>query len=262
MALADRYRDLKVGEGTAQTRKALRAALTEALKNKRDLYTSQERVQNSPESVHIAQPTAMPFVPWSKEAEMLEAWTNKTAADTEILARGRFHAFKGEDGEPDDWEWFEVGTECEDGCVDAVIVRADSIQAAQLVALPSEISQEAADAIAAMMKEYNYPCNPANAARAAWRAARLYTAALPVREPCKSLCELCVKRGHSGCANTAQTTPIVVAQPVRLPLTDEQIETLRDRTFSINNPFCPVDSKSMRKTVRAVERAHGIGDKT
>jgi hypothetical protein len=31
MALADRYRDLKVGEGTAQTREAIHAALTEAL---------------------------------------------------------------------------------------------------------------------------------------------------------------------------------------------------------------------------------------
>jgi hypothetical protein len=50
-----------------------------------------------------------------------------------------------------------------------------------------------------------------------------------------------------------------LAQPVREPLTDEQIEKLRDKTFSINNPFCPVDSKSMRKAVRAIERAHGIG---
>jgi hypothetical protein len=50
-----------------------------------------------------------------------------------------------------------------------------------------------------------------------------------------------------------------VTQPVRGSMTDEQIETLRGRTFSINNPFCPVDSKSMRKAVRAVERAHGIG---
>jgi hypothetical protein len=53
--------------------------------------------------------------------------------------------------------------------------------------------------------------------------------------------------------------PLVQAQPVREPLSDEQIEKLRDKTFSINNPFCPVDSKSMRKAVRAAERAHGIG---
>jgi hypothetical protein len=44
----------------------------------------------------------------------------------------------------------------------------------------------------------------------------------------------------------------------RVPLSDEQIEKLRDATFSINNPFCPVDSKSMRKAVRAAEHAHGI----
>lgn len=43
------------------------------------------------------------------------------------------------------------------------------------------------------------------------------------------------------------------------PLTDGQIERLREATFSTNNPFCPVDQKSMLKAVRAAERAHGIG---
>lgn len=52
-----------------------------------------------------------------------------------------------------------------------------------------------------------------------------------------------------------------LAQPseeARRPLTDAQIEKLRENTFSVNNPFCPVDSKSMRKAVRAAEHAHGI----
>jgi len=44
----------------------------------------------------------------------------------------------------------------------------------------------------------------------------------------------------------------------RKPLTDEQIEKLREATFSTGNPFCPCDSKTMRKAVRAAERAHGI----
>jgi len=44
----------------------------------------------------------------------------------------------------------------------------------------------------------------------------------------------------------------------RKPLTDEQIEKLREKTFSTNNPYCPVDSKSMRKAARATEAAHGI----
>ena len=61
-------------------------------------------------------------------------------ANSAILARGRFHAFKGEDGEPDDWEWFEEGTNCEHGCIDAVIVRADAIAAPQ-PAQPSEPAQ-------------------------------------------------------------------------------------------------------------------------
>lgn len=36
-------------------------------------------------------------------------------------------------------------------------------------------------------------------------------------------------------------------------LTDQRIEELRHQTFSTSNPFCPVDSKSMRKAARAVE---------
>jgi hypothetical protein len=44
----------------------------------------------------------------------------------------------------------------------------------------------------------------------------------------------------------------------RVPLTEAAIEKLREQTFSTSNPFCPVDSKSMRKAVRAAEYAHGI----
>ena len=67
----------------------------------------------------------------------------EAVANSAILARGRFHAFKGEDGEPDDWEWFEEGTNCEHGCIDAVIVRADAIAAPQ-PAQPSEPAQPVA----------------------------------------------------------------------------------------------------------------------
>ena len=42
-----------------------------------------------------------------------QAREGEAVANSAILARGRFHAFKGEDGEPDDWEWFEEGTNCE-----------------------------------------------------------------------------------------------------------------------------------------------------
>lgn len=44
-----------------------------------------------------------------------------------------------------------------------------------------------------------------------------------------------------------------------VPLTDEQIESGRKVTFSTSNPFCPCDSKTMRKAVRWAEHAHGIG---
>lgn len=35
-------------------------------------------------------------------------------------------------------------------------------------------------------------------------------------------------------------------------LTDEEIEALRHQTFSTSNPFCPCDSKTMRKAANAV----------
>ena len=73
----------------------------------------------------------------------LQAREGEAVANSAILARGRFHAFKGEDGEPDDWEWFEEGTNCEHGCIDAVIVRADAIAAPQ-PAQPSEPAQPVA----------------------------------------------------------------------------------------------------------------------
>ena len=46
------------------------------------------------------------------------------------------------------------------------------------------------------------------------------------------------------------------AQPV--PLTDAQIEEVRQRIFSTGNPYCPVDNQAMRKAARAIEAAHGI----
>ena len=53
-------------------------------------------------------------------------------------------------------------------------------------------------------------------------------------------------------------TPPAPVAPTVQPLTEAQIEKLREDTFSTNNPFCPCDSKTMRKAVRATERAHGI----
>lgn len=50
----------------------------------------------------------------------------------------------------------------------------------------------------------------------------------------------------------------VVAILARRPLTEGEIEKGRDATFSIRNPFCPCDSKTMLKAVRWAEHAHGI----
>lgn len=43
------------------------------------------------------------------------------------------------------------------------------------------------------------------------------------------------------------------------PLTPAQMEKGRDQIFSINNPFCPCNSKTFSKVAEWVERHHGIG---
>ena len=53
-----------------------------------------------------------------------------------------------------------------------------------------------------------------------------------------------------------KTIPLYTSPPASKPwvgLTDEEIEKGRDQTFSINNPYCPCDSKTMRKAVRWAE---------
>jgi hypothetical protein len=60
----------------------------------------------------------------------------------------------------------------------------------------------------------------------------------------------------SGNVASMWVTPVkATPQPQRewVGLTDEEIEKGRDQTFSINNPYCPCDSKTMRKAVRWAE---------
>ena len=49
--------------------------------------------------------------------------------------------------------------------------------------------------------------------------------------------------------------PLYTTPPHRpwVGLTEEEIEKGRAHTFSINNPYCPCDSKTMRKAVRWAE---------
>lgn len=44
------------------------------------------------------------------------------------------------------------------------------------------------------------------------------------------------------------------AAPVAVPLTDAEIEAGRRHVFSTDNPFCPCNSKTMRKAVWWAER--------
>lgn len=55
-----------------------------------------------------------------------------------------------------------------------VIAQIKELLAAPCEPVPLESSEIAATEIKKMMAEYNYPSNPYNAARAGWRACRLY----------------------------------------------------------------------------------------
>lgn len=47
----------------------------------------------------------------------------------------------------------------------------------------------------------------------------------------------------------------------RVPLSDVHIEAGRHQIFSTETPYCPCDSKTMRKAVQWAERVHGITKK-
>ena len=52
------------------------------------------------------------------------------------------------------------------------------------------------------------------------------------------------------------------AQPERKPMTESEMLEGRERTFSVDNPYCPCDKKTFMKVTRYVEAFHGIfGDK-
>ena len=55
-----------------------------------------------------------------------------------------------------------------------------------------------------------------------------------------------------------QSAP-VTAVPALVPLTKDQMERGRDQIFSINNPYCPCDSKTFRKVAEWVEAHHVFG---
>ena len=54
----------------------------------------------------------------------------------------------------------------------------------KMTQLPTAASPEANDAIEAMLKTYNWPCNTQNAGRAGWEAARKYLAELQEKAQC------------------------------------------------------------------------------
>jgi len=73
---------------------------------------------------------------------------------------------------------------------------------------------------------------------------------------CRTLCELCVKRGYDFCANAAKTTPIITTPPAaqRQPLTDEEIEAVwKVAMFEDNGRHALLDNQPFVHFARAIE---------
>jgi hypothetical protein len=115
------------------------------------------------------------------------------------------------------------------------------------------------------LHEIGEPCPIQQRWHKAFDALRNAIAEAEKQEPvaCRTLCELCVKRGYDFCANAAKTTPIITTPPAaqRQPLTDEAIW----RQYQALWPFHPAEeprlAKDIVKFARAVEAAHGIKEK-
>jgi hypothetical protein len=71
---------------------------------------------------------------------------------------------------PGDVRWMEFSVLPDGSKLFAAPVVADEV--------PTEVTEVARVAIETVLREYNYPANPSNAARAGWRACRLHIAAM------------------------------------------------------------------------------------
>ena len=233
-----------------------------------------------------------------------QAREGEAVANSAILARGRFHAFKGEDGEPDDWEWFEEGTNCEHGCIDAVIVRADAIAAPQ----PAQPESIECDCGRIHKKtRYGWACSePAQPEQVERTRARseFWKAALGDNSKLANLAKAAIKEAESsnktkpawiglsteerdnlvgdlvdyGTETVAPLYSVIEqvernlkernaslqsAQPVALPLTDEQINLMvHSQHFDPSYKLKASDMVCVnwyKLGLRDGERAHGIG---
>ncbi len=253
MALADRYAFHIPGSQHSDEARAVLLAALQARNQQGPIKTWQERLEETcpalgPMHIHACveevNDAMIAEIDDLRAALQEQAREGEAIANSAILARGRFHAFKGEDGEPDDWEWFEEGTNCEHGCIDAVIVRADAIAAPQ-PAQPSEHAQ------------------PEQGERAAQKAELL-----------KNLTQWL--DGLGGAIHTYSLRGIALhgfekgwdaalqsAQPVALPMTDDQINLMvHSQHFDPSYKLKASDMVCLnwyKLGLRDGERAHGIG---
>ena len=69
---------------------------------------------------------------------------------------------------------------------------------------------------------------------------------------------LCSESDHHALCSAAPIAQQAAPAQARQPLTEQAIEAGRHQVFSTGNPYCPCDSKTMRKAVRWAEAQHGI----
>ena len=179
--------------------------------------------------------------------------TQQTQAESMRLARYLDRLSKARGMDKEQIHCFDGGTPSEAvlmaSDIRAVLARLQELEAQQSVPgwklVPVEPTKEMVEAYLAL--SYGF-----QSARTDWEA-MLAAAPTPPSQQCTC---------PSGDGSLRWPCPSHPPEPERTPLTDEQIERLRDQTFSTGNPYCPCDSKTMRKAVQAAERAHGIGVET
>jgi hypothetical protein len=87
----------------------------------------------------------------------------------------------------------------------------------------------------------------------------------PVQEPvaCRTLCELCIKRGYNFCANAAKTTPITTPPAAqRKPLSFNEVTAIEEKVYMKTTHKGRPAFEYAQALIRATEAAHGIKENT
>jgi hypothetical protein len=130
----------------------------------------------------------------------------------------------------------------------------------ELVSIPLENSQEAAEAIEKMMAEYGHPSNAYNAARAGWRAARLFA---PVEHRPRDFCgsaEDCPKPAE-GLAFDERGVLVPERQGDTVPVTNTEIKAAYVNLFGNDAKWFKSEGSYFIEGFKAGEKAASMRTK-